>query len=166
MRCAVSSPSPGLPFSVPSRLASLHARSAPSHNSPWPEPRANAFSNRAHRAGSNAGASAVCRSVNKPCGVRTGSSAIMTVRRTIPSGISATMAASRAPHRESYRYPLSGYDAPKMTTVDISFCGCRQKNHRHRRHPQNAGFAVLFRMVAKWRAAADEDGHYSFAVAL
>ena len=28
------------------------------------------------------------------------------------------------------------------------------------------GFAVLFRMVAVWRATADEDGQYCFAVAL
>jgi len=28
------------------------------------------------------------------------------------------------------------------------------------------GFAVLFGVVAKWRAMADEDGHYCFAVTL
>ena len=29
-----------------------------------------------------------------------------------------------------------------------------------------AGFAILFWMLGIWRATADEDGHYCFAVAL
>ena len=66
---------------------------------------------------------------------------------------------SRKPHEDgSSRLILRGPAVRKVTSL------ARKQFMREKRksgHP-----SVLWRRLPKWRAAADEDGHYSFAVAL
>src|SRR5262252_2657687 len=59
----------GVGSAVPTSLA-------PSHKSPWPEPRANAFSRREPISRSNPNVSAVPLRVSEPCGVSTGANIV------------------------------------------------------------------------------------------
>jgi hypothetical protein len=40
-------------------------------------------------------------------------------------------------------------------------CGCRRPDASFARPP-----AIISRKIVQWRTTADEDGHYSFAIAL
>ena len=82
------------------------------------------------RSGSNAGACAVCRSVSKPCGVRTGSSVIMTVSPYDPTGNVRDFGGEpRASSREYLRQSI-GHEVPSMGAVNNSLTSmnCRTRS--------------------------------------